>query len=281
MSKKIVFLNDEFLAYDKAFIHIEDRGFQLADGVYEVILYQNNKLVDFDEHIERLFRSAKEINLKINKSKIEFKEIFLKLFAENNLDSGYIYLQVTRGKHPRIQTQPKDYNPTINAIANPLKIIDQKDLENGFKAITHDDIRWKRCNIKSIALLPSTLLKEKAENENAIEAILTRDGFVTEGSFCNVFIVNDKKQLITRPADNYILEGITRNRVIDLAKKNNIEVIEKKFTKEELLKAKEVFLTSSTLKIRPISKIDDNVISNGKAGEIAQKLIELYNNYCY
>lgn len=279
-NEKTIFLNDEYLPYDKAFIHIEDRGFQLADGVYEVILYENNKLIDFEPHIDRLFRSAREIDLKINKTKEEFKEIFLKLFKENNLKSGYIYLQATRGSSPRSQVIPKNYNTTINAIANPYKNIDKEDLMNGFKAITHDDIRWKRCDIKSISLLASTMVKDKANNENAAEAILIRDGFVTEGSFSNVFIVNDKNQLITRPADNLILQGITRNRIISLAQENNIEVIEKKFTKETLLNAKEVFVTSSTLKIRPISKIDDQKIGSGTAGDIAKNLISLYNNYC-
>lgn len=274
-----VFLNDKFVAYKNAFVHIEDRGFQFGDGIYEVVLFENNKLIDFDNHIKRLFRSAGELNLKIEKTAKDFEDIFLKLFAKNKLTSGYVYLQITRGTHSRIQTFPKNCQTTINAIVRPLKIIDQKTWKSGFKVITHEDIRWKRCDIKSIALLASTMMREKAEDQNACEAVLIRDGFVTEGSFSNVFIVNDKNQLITREAGNYILQGITRNRVISLAKENGIEIIEEKFNKEDLLNAKEVFLTSSTLKIRPVSQIDDHKIGDNKIGEITKKLHELYENY--
>lgn len=280
MVSKTVFLNDKFVPYKEAFVHIEDRGFQLADGVYEVILFQNNKLIDFKPHMDRLYRSAGELDLKIDKKREEFEKIFLKLFKNNNLDFGSIYVQVTRGSHPRIPSFPKKYHATINAISRSEIKLQENDIKNGFKAITHDDIRWKRCDIKSVSLLASTMLNEKAKNSGAAEAILIRDGFVTEGSFSNVFIINNQNQLITRPPSNYILQGITRNKVLDLAKNNTIEVIEEKFTKEDLLNAKEVFLTSSTLKIRPITQIDDNIIGSGKEGDITQKIRSLYENFC-
>jgi D-alanine transaminase len=279
MTSKIVYLNNQFINYEDAYVHIEDRGFQLADGIYEVILFENNKLIDFDNHINRLFRSAQEIDLKIEQTSAYFKEIILKLFKENNLNSGSVYLQITRGKNPRSQTLPKTYNSTVNAIVNPLKVIDEKSLSIGFKAITHEDIRWKRCDIKSIALLASTMLKQKAEDKGAIEAILIKDGIVTEGSFCNVFIVNNKQQIITRESGNHILKGITRDRIIQLAKQEGLEIIEGKFSEAELLSAKEVFLTSSTLKVRPINKINDTIVGNEKAGEITKKLIKLYANF--
>ncbi len=280
MNSKTIFLNDKFLPYEQAFVHIEDRGFQLGDGIYEVILFVNNKLIDFNDHIERLFRSAKEISLKIDKTIQDFKDISLELFQKNNLNSGSIYIQVTRGKNPRNQNFPKNYTTTINAVVSPLKEVNQESLINGSKAITHDDIRWGRCDIKSICLLAGTMIKNKATNQNAAEAILIKDGFITEGSFSNVFIVNNKNQIITREASNQILKGITRTRIISLAKQNNFEVIESRFNKKELLNAKEVFVTSSTLKIRPINQIDDKIIGNGKTGVISKKLIELYDSYC-
>ncbi len=280
MTSKTIFLNDQFLPYEKAFIHIEDRGFQFGDGIYEVILFENNQLIDFDNHIKRLFRSLNEINLKIEKTPQDLKGIFLKLFDENNLTSGSVYVQITRGTNPRNYNFPKNYQPTINAIVNPLNIISQNDPNKGFKAITHEDIRWKRCDIKSVALLANTMLKEKATNQDACEVILVRDNFVTEGSFSSVFIVNDRNQLITRQPDDYILKGVTRDRIIDLAQKSGIEVIENKFTIEEFFKVKEVFLTSSVLKIRPINQVNDKVIGNGKVGDITKQLMSLYANYC-
>lgn len=277
----VVFLNDQFLDHDKAFINIGDRGFQFGDGIYEVILFENNKLIDFDDHIKRLFTSAAKIDLKIDKTAKEFQKIFLELFAKNNLKSGSVYLQITRGASPmRIQDFPDNYQITINAIANKTKDIAQADLENGMKAITAQDIRWNRCDIKSISLLGATMLKEKAKKAQSVEAILLKDGFVTEGSFSNVFIVNNNNQIITRNADEKILEGITRNRIIILAKENNLEIIERKFDESELLNANEVFLTSSTLKIRPISKINNQIIGSGQSGEVSKKLIKIYNNYC-
>jgi D-alanine transaminase len=278
-SKEIVFLNDDYIDYDKAFIHIEDRGFQLGDGIYEVILFENNKLIDFENHIDRLFSSAQKIDLKINKTIAEFKEIFLELLRKNNQKIGAIYIQITRGQGRRIQNIPNDYQETINIITKPYRVIEKSQLENGFSAITHEDIRWGRCDIKSISLLANTTLKEKAHSQGHAETILIKDDIVTEGSFSNVFIVNNDDEIITKNSDNRILTGITRNRIIKLAQKNNLKIIEKEFSKEDLLNAREVFVTSSTLKIRPINKIDNIIIGSGKAGEITKKLIKIYNDF--
>ena len=276
---RISFLNDQFLPHDQAYVHIEDRGFQLADGIYEVILFRNNKLIDLEPHLDRLNNSAKAIELKFNKSKEELTDLILKLFESNNLTDGFVYLQITRGSSPRNQAFPKEYKASIIATVSPNKEVKEKDTKNGLSAITYPDIRWGRCDIKSISLLAGTLAKQKATTQNATEAILIRDEFVTEGSFSNVFIVDDSDKLITRNVDNHILCGITRNRVISLAKENNIEVLEKKFSKEELLTAKEVFVTSSTLLVRPISKIDSQIIGDGKCGPITTKLMELYKSF--
>lgn len=279
MTQKTVFLNDQYVPYDQALVHIEDRGFQLGDGIYEVVLFENGKFIDFYQHIDRLFRSAWAISLKIDKRPEEFHEIALKLFKENNLNSGWFYLQVTRGTCPRRPDFPFECKITINALANPLKTFDPTSYENGIKAITHDDIRWSRCDIKSICLLAQNMIRSRATADGADEAILIRDGFVTEGSYSNIFIVNKKDQLVTRMADNFILKGITRDRILILARENGIEVIEGEIKKEDLFKAKEVFATSSTLKIRPISEIDGQKIGNGKIGEISKNLLHIYNNF--
>lgn len=278
--ERISFLNDKFLAHDQCFIHIEDRGFQLADGIYEVILFKNNHLVDLDWHLDRLFRSLNAIEIKFHKTREELTEIVLELFKQNNLSSGYVYLQITRGVFPRYQAFPNQtIIPTIVANVSPNKIISALDLEKGFSAITYPDIRWGRCDIKSIGLLAGVLAKQQATAKNADEAILVRDHVITEGSFSNVFIVDKDDNLVTHPTDNNILCGITRNRIIDLAKKHSINVVEKKFSNPELTSAKEVFTSSSTLLIRPIVIVDGQKIADGKPGLVTKKLTDLYNNF--
>jgi D-alanine transaminase len=281
-------------------VHIEDRGFQLADSIYEVILLRNNKLIDINWHLERLFRSLNELEIKFDQGKEYLEKIILELFAKNNLTDGSVYLQITRGTANRQQIFPDNITTTITATVSPLKTLDNNILENGLTVQIHQDIRWQRCNIKSTSLLASCWIRDKAIKHGADDAILVRDewestqgvtqkvlhkntqtyqSYVTEATFANVFIVDKFDTLITRNADNFILQGITRNRIIDLAKKNGIVVLEKKFTVEELLEAKEVFLSSTTLLIRPVTKIDQQIIGNGKAGEISKKLLNLYNNF--
>ncbi|XP_065662542.1 D-alanine aminotransferase [Hydra vulgaris] len=276
---KISFLNGIFLPHSECFVHIDDRGFQMADGVYEVIALKNNKLIDLDWHIERLFRSLSEIEIKFSYSKKQLQEIIGELFKQNNLNEGSVYLQITRGCAPRQQTFPENYVPTVIATVSSLPIIKAESLEEGFTAITHQDIRWQRCDIKSTSLLASSWIKNKAISLGADDAILIRDEYVSEATFSNVFIVDKNDNLITRNADNFILCGITRNRIIDLAKKNNILVIEKKFSVHEMLQASEVFLTSTTLSVRPFSKIDGHIIGEGKTGKITLKLLSLYKQF--
>ncbi len=277
--ERISFVNGQFLPHSQCFIHIEDRGFQLADGVYEVILLKNNKLIDIDWHLQRLFRSLVELEIKFEQNQNDLQKIILELFAQNNLSDGSVYLQITRGVANRQQIFPTDISPTITATVSPLKTINPQDLENGLSVQTHQDIRWQRCDIKSTSLLASCWIRDKAIKTGADDAILIRDGFITEATFANVFIVDKNGTLITRNADNFILQGITRNRLIELAKNNGIAILEKKFSVDELLQAKEVFLSSTTLLVRPVSRVDGQIIGTGKAGEISKKLLALYNNF--
>jgi D-alanine transaminase len=277
--ERISFVNGKFLPHSQCFVHIEDRGFQLADGVYEVILLKNNQLIDIDWHLQRLFRSLAELEIKFEQDKNYLEQIILELFAKNNLQDGSVYLQITRGVTNRQQIFPTNITPTITATVSPLKAIDKNISENGLAVQTHQDIRWQRCDIKSISLLASCWIRQKVVEAGMDDAILIRDNFVTEATFANVFIVDKFGTLITRNADNFILQGITRNRIIDLAKKNGIAILEKKFSVEELLQASEVFLSSTTLLVRPVSKIDGQIIGDGKAGEVSKKLLDLYNNF--
>lgn len=276
---RVSYLNGEFLPHEKCFVHIEDRGFQFADAVYEVTLFANGKLIDGDRHIERLFRSLREMKIEHSFTKEQIEKIQLDLFAKNNMDEGTCYIQISRGQHTRIPQIPQNIQPTINATVSPRKSVSEEEFENGFTAITHEDIRWHRCDIKSVALFASSFINQKAKDQGVNDVIFVRDGVVTEGSYANLFIVDTAGNLVTKGADNLILCGITRNRMIEIAKKNGINVIEKSFGIDELLNAKEVFMTSSSLILRPFAEINGQKINNGKPGKIARLLNAAYDAF--
>ncbi len=278
---RISYLNGGFLPHEKCFVHIEDRGFQFADGAYEVTLFKNGRLIDGDAHLERFFRSLDKLNIKHNFTKEELSRIQLELFAKNNMAEGTCYINITRGHHARIPSCPKDIKLTINATVSVQKKVLPEEFEAGFTVMTHEDIRWTMCDIKSVALLASTLMNQKAKDLGFNDVIFLRNGVVTEASFANAFIVDSNGVLITKDADNLILQGITRNRLIKLACERDIKVEERKFGIEELLAAKEVFLTSSSLIIRPVVKIDGRIIADGKAGRVARVLNEAYQDFIY
>ena len=277
---RISYLNGEFLPHEKCFVHIEDRGFQFADGVYEVTLFKNGKLIDGDAHIDRLFRSLGKLNIDAgNFSKEKLKEMQLELFAKNKMDEGICYLQITRGQHIRTPQCPKDIVPTIVATVALGKKLTEEEFEKGICAMTHDDIRWKKCDIKTVGLLASTMMNQKAKDSGFDDVIFVRDGIVTEASFANAFIVDENDILVTKGADELILCGITRNRLIEIAKKNSIKVSERNFGVDEMMKAKEIFLTSSSLILRPVVKIDGKQIADGKVGKVARLLRDEYQKF--
>lgn len=276
---RISFVNGEFLPHEKCFVHIEDRGFQFADGAYEVTLFENGKLIDGDLHIERFFRSLREMKIEHNFSADFLRDMQLQLFAKNNLDFATCYMQITRGFANRVPYLPKDLQATISATVSPGKKMPAEDFERGFSFMTHDDIRWKRCDIKSVALFAASMINQEAKNQGFDDAIFLRDGVVTEGSFANLFMVKNNV-LITHPADNFILCGITRNRFIKLAATHGIKCEERKFTLDELLNADEVFLTSSSLILRPCREINGKMIGeNGENRQVATLLNKLYGEF--
>ena len=276
---RISYLNGDFLEHDQCFIHIEDRGFQFADGAYEVTLFENGKLIDGDFHIERFFRSLRELKIEHNFTADYLEELQRELFKRNNLDSGTCYIQITRGVAKRIPNFPKNINATISATISPRNKMTDEAFAKGVALMSHDDIRWKRCDIKSVALFASSMVNQKAKDEGFDDALFIRDGFVTEGSFANLFIVDANDILVTRPADGLILQGITRNRIIELAAKNNIKFEERKFTLDEVLASKEVFLTSSSLIVRPASSVDGKQIDDGKNRKISTILRDAYLDF--
>lgn len=258
---KISYLNGEFLPHQKCLVHIEDRGFQFADGAYEVTLFENGFLIDGEAHIERMMRSLNELKIEHNFSKNFLLQMQHDLFKHNQMQSGFCYLQITRGTANRQPNCPKGLSPTISATVSEKKTISKEEFDRGFCVMTTKDIRWQRCDIKTVGLLASTLTNQNAKDLGFDDAIFVRDSVVTEATYANVFIVDENDQLITHPASNHILCGITRNRLIAIAKANKISVIEKEFSVKELYEAKEIFLTSSTLLIRPINKVDDKIIA--------------------
>ena len=271
----IVLMNGEYIPREEAKVDIEDRGYQFGDGIYEVIRVYNSKMFTAKEHLERLLSSSAKINIPISYSLEELTNLLDQLIQKNNLDTGYIYMQFTRGTSSRNHAFPKgQITPTFIAytkdFARPVE-----QMSNGVQAITVEDIRWSRCDIKSLNLLGNVLAKQKAVEADCYESIQYRDLDVTEGSSSNIWIVNDGK-IQTHEANQYILNGITRQKVIEVVKENNMELIEKAFSIEELIDADEVFLTSTTSEVTPITAINNVPVKEGKVGEVTKKLQVLF-----
>lgn len=274
--KKITYINNNYINHNKAVVSVEDRGLLFSDSIYELISVFNSKIIDLNLHLIRLFISLKKIKIKPNFSKKKIETILKKLIKYNSLKNGYIYIQVTRGTSERKHEFPSNYKPTLIVFTKNLNI-DEKIYKKGVKVITLPDLRWLRRDIKSTSLLPNILAKQNAFEKGALEAWLIDDGYITEGSASNAWIIQNSNKIITHPVNNKILNGITRQILIKILKKNNFLVIEKPFNLIQAKNSKEAFLTSSTMSVVPIIKIDNFYISNGKPGETTKKIIKLYN----
>lgn len=271
----VYFIDGQFTGKDEVKVSIDDRGYYFGDGVYEVIKVYNGQLFTEKEHIERLFNSAAKIHLSISHTEKELVEIVKALIEKNNLVNGHVYLQVTRGVSARQHHFPM---PEVPAVLTAYTVEGERptaNIENGVKVKTVADIRWLRCDIKSLNLLGSVLAKEEAKQAGCEEAMLHRDGLVTEGSSTNMFGVKNGV-VRTHPVSNLILEGITRQVVLQICQKLNIPVEEKAFTVEEAYEMDEFFFTSTTAEVMPIIQIDDRVIGNGEIGTITKQLQEAF-----
>ena len=272
----ITYIDGKYLDYEDSKIHVNDRGYHFGDAVYEVIVFNKNIFYDFDDHIQRLFKSLKSLEIKFSLSSSSLKIIINNLIRLNKAIIGSVYIQVSRGVAERNHSfHGLNIKPILTIILTKKSNIENNI--NGVKAITLNDNRWSRPDIKTTQLLPNVLAKTLANKNNAYECIFIDDeGYVTEGSSSNIWALNKENQLITRNLDGKILSGITRNSISLFAKKNNITVVEKKFTQIELYNAKEVFLTSASSFIMPIVKIDDQNINQGLVGNISLELRKLY-----
>ncbi|WP_102691016.1 D-amino-acid transaminase [Rummeliibacillus pycnus] len=263
--------NDSLIDINDAKLSINDRGFQFGDGIYEVIKVYDGSMFTATEHIDRLYRSADEIRLVIPYTKDVLHKMLYDLVEANELVTGHIYLQITRGVAPRNHAFPTEFTmPTFIAYTQEAK----RPINNhrfGVSAIFVEDIRWLRCDIKSLNLLGNVLAKQKAHEAHCYEAIQHRGEIITEGASSNIYGIKDGV-LYTHPINNYILNGITRQVVMECCKKIKLPVVEEPFTKEQALQMDEVFLSSTTSEITPIIKIDDTIIQSGEPGKYTRKI---------
>ena len=277
---RIAYVNGRYLPHREATVHIEDRGYQFADGVYEVTPIVAGTLVDEALHLDRLERSLSELSIAMPTSRAVIEAVSQELMIRNRLTNGFIYIQVTRGVAPRDHKFPKAARPSLVMTTRQTKPVSQAVLDNGLAVVTVPDQRWLRRDIKSISLLPNVLAKQAATEQGAFEAwMVDEQGQVTEGSSTNAWIVTKDGKLVTRPANNEILNGITRVRILRIAKAEGLAHEERPFTVEEAMEAREALLTSSSNFIVPITQIDGKPVGNGHPGLLAGKLRALYEGF--
>ncbi len=272
---RIAYVNGQYLPEDQAKVSIFDRGFLFADGVYEVTPVVNGKLVDHDAHNERLDRSLSELQMAWPCTKEELTKVHTELIARNSLKEGIIYMQVTRGVADRMFNFPKDIKSSLVAFPQVMSLVDNPNAKTGVKVVTTPDIRWLRRDIKSIMLLAPVLGKQDAYEKGAAEGWMVEDGYITEGTSSNAYIVVGNK-IITRPLSNRILAGCTRRALFRMASEHGVEIEERLFTPEEAYKADEAFLTSASQFVMPITEIDGHRIGGGQVGPVVRKMRELF-----
>ncbi len=279
-STSICFLNGDYLALKDAKVSVLDRGFIFADGIYEVIPAFFGKPFRLEHHLKRLGKNLTAIKINNPYTMVEWHKIFSDLISKN----GYfdtdcsLYLQITRGVAKRDHAFPDNPTATIFAMLNPMPPANPESLEKGLSVITREDIRWQYCHIKSISLLGNIMLKQEAAENNADEAVLIRNGYVTEGSSSNIFIV--KNGIIKTPVkDNQLLPGITRDLIVEIAKQNKLAIEETSISEDELFNADEVWLSSSLKEVSPVCHIDNKTVANGKPGEHWRKMYQLFQHY--
>ncbi|MDX8407019.1 MAG: D-amino acid aminotransferase [Mariprofundaceae bacterium] len=266
-SVPVAWLNGVFTPLAEACVNIEDRGFQFADGVYEVIACFGGTLIDLDEHLERLQRSAHAIELTLPVSRPELARLIHETYRRNPYRDAMLYVQLTRGVAPRSHLIGEDMTPTLVITSRQLPQVSDDKLHRGVSAITLNDFRWQRCDIKSISLLASVMGKQEAVRQHADEAFwLDQSGHVLEGCSTNCFAIIDST-LVTHPLDEHVLEGITRKMTIRLAREHELHVQERPWRLDEN-GLSEIFMTSTTNAAMPVCRIDDRQIGDGQPGPV-------------
>lgn len=274
---RLAYVNGRFLPHGQASVHIEDRGYQFADGVYEVVPVADGRLVDEELHLDRLEYSLGELKIAMPMRRETLQLLSHELIRRNRLTNGIIYVQVTRGVAPRDHKFPKAARPALVMTTKQIKPTSAKQLGEGLAVVTRPDIRWKRPDIKSISLLPNCLAKQEAAEAGAGEAwLVDEEGLVTEGSSTNAWIVTKDKRVLTRPANRSILNGITRRVLLDVMRKEGYAFEERPFSLGEAEEASEAFITSSSAYVMPVTRIDGRAVGNGAPGPLTQALRKAY-----
>jgi D-alanine transaminase len=277
---RISYVNGQYVPHHTAHVHIEDRGYQFADGVYEVIHVFGRRIIDAAQHLDRLERSLAEIRIPMPMARRALEHVLRQVGLKNDLQFGGLYLQVTRGVAKRDFPFPKDAKPAFVVTAMRMQPWSDAKVAAGVGVITIPDIRWGRCDIKSIALLAPVLGKQQAREAGAFEAWqVDHDGLITEGTSANAWIADREGRLVTRAADHQILNGVTRLRLIELARSMGIPVIERAFTVAEAQAAPEAFLSSTTIYVLPVTRIDGMPVGTGQAGPVALRLRQAYTDF--
>lgn len=272
---RTVFVNGQYVPEDQAQVSIFDRGFVFGDGIYEVVPVVGGKMVDKAPFLERLKRSLGELRIEMPMSDADYLAMHEKLIELNGIDEGGVYSQITRGAADRDFAFPKAATPSVAAFTMKKQLLDNPNATTGVKVVTVEDIRWKRRDIKSVALLGQVMAKQEAVEKGGFEGWMVEDGFVTEGTSSTAYIVKDDT-IITRPLSNSILPGIRRKVLLQLCARHNVKLEERLFTVEEALAADEAFLSSATTLVMPIVDIDGTMIGGGQPGPMARKMREAY-----
>ncbi|GKX34666.1 MAG: D-amino acid aminotransferase [Rhizobiaceae bacterium MnEN-MB40S] len=274
---RTVYVNGDYVPEDQAKVSVFDRGFLFADGVYEVTSVLDGKLIDFGGHCKRLRRSLGELDMRLDLSDEDLLAIHRELIERNDIDEGMIYLQVTRGAADRdFVFPPEDTPPTVVLFTQKKPLMESALAARGQKVITIEDKRWSRCDIKTVQLLYPSLAKMEAKAKGADDAWLVRDGFVTEGSSNNAYIVTSDGTIVTRDISSLILSGITRQAVLECARDLQMKIEERPFSVEEAESAVEAFSTSASGFVLPAVEIDGKPIGDGKPGPVATRLRSVY-----
>lgn len=273
---RIVYVNGEYVPEEEAKVSVFDRGFLFADGVYEVTSVLGGKLIDFEGHAKRLERSLNELEMTSPVTMDELLEIHRQLVARNGVEEGMVYLQITRGVADRDFAYPDEAEPTIVLFTQTKNLVESPAVKTGMKVISIQDQRWGRRDIKTVQLLYPSMGKMMAKAAGADDAWMTEDGFVTEGTSNNAYIVTKDGVLVTRHLGNEILHGITRAAVLRFAREAQMKVEERPFTVEEAKNAAEAFITSASTFVMPVVEMDGEPIGEGTPGPVAARLREIY-----
>ena len=273
-----VYLNGEFLPLEEAKVPVLDRGFIYGDGIYELIPVYAGRPLRLKEHLARLQRSLDAIRLANPHTDAEWAALIGSMIARNGSGDIYVYFQITRGVAKRDHAFPKDTPPTVFMMASPLPTPPREQVENGVACVTMQDNRWLRCDIKAISLLGNVLLRQAALDAGGAEAVMFRDGLLTEGSASNILVARDGK-LLAPPKDHLILPGVTYDLVLELDAKHVVPFEVREITEAEVRSADELMLTSSTKEVLAITQLDGKPVGNGKPGPIFRQLHGLYQDY--